>query len=255
MDDNIPNPLPTRLGKEELYDFDTRGFILKEGFVKPEETDGILAALEPLWQQEGGSGLLFRAPVFDTDLPFFRNMALRVAAESGVYDTINQPFRLIESYALRRAGGSLQALHNGRSNKNESAFGASNRTMWRDHTYHDGLLHCMMVKALVYLSDVTALEDGPFVVVEGSHKANFPFPIPLSHMKKGAGLDRPGTSPVYARAGDLLLLNEALTHGSLPKTSPGDRTFIAFSFAPSFVSNYRKLAKGSHSLSEMGFRE
>jgi ectoine hydroxylase-related dioxygenase (phytanoyl-CoA dioxygenase family) len=127
--------------------------------------------------------------------------------------------------------------------------------MWRDHTYHDGLLYCMMVKALIYLTDITDQADGPFVVVEGSHKANFAFPHTAEEMRVGAGLDECSTSPVYTRAGDLLLLNEALTHGSLAKTSPGERVFIAFSFAPSFVGDYVKLPTESIDLSAIGFCE
>jgi hypothetical protein len=250
----ITTPLPYRLTEAELYHFDTRGFLVREGFLSPEGCREIGAALAPLWRAQDDTGRLYRAEVMD-GVPFFADLAARIAATSGVYDTINQPFRLIEGYALRRCDGSVQPLHNGRSNKNKSAYGESRRAMWRDHSYHDGLLYCMMVKALVYLSDVAEPADGPFAVVEGSHKANYPFPLPRSEFKRGAGFDRPGVHPVYVRAGDLLLLNEALTHGSFPKSSPDDRVFVAFSFAPSFVVDYVKLPKDANGLTTAGFCE
>ncbi len=255
MAGEITTPLPSRLSEEDLYDFDTRGFLLRKGFVSAAERQELLTALARRWEPSGDSGLVFRAQGLPAEVPCFGGLLRRIVTESGVYDTINQPFRLIESYALRRVDGSLQALHNGRSNDNVSAFGTSRRAMWRDHTYHDGLLHCMMVKALVYLTDITSREDGPFVVVEGSHKANYPFPVARRDMKTGAGMDRAGVHPVYTAAGDLLLLNEALTHGSLAKSSGGERAFLAFSFAPSFVGDYAKLPRDRADLSTIGFCE
>jgi hemin uptake protein HemP len=242
-----------RLSTEELYHFDTRGFLLKPGFLSPSEVAEITSTLDPLWTV-ANDGATARVSML-TQHPAFAELACRIGNEAGLYSTINQPFRLIESYALRRSDGSMQTLHNGRSNVNRSAYGESNRAMWRDHTYHDGRLYCMMVKALIYLTDISTDEDGPFTLVEGSHKANYPFPMAKHDIKRGAGLTGDGTHQVHTRAGDLLLLNEALTHGSLAKSSPGPRLFIAFSYAPSFVSDYRKLGKGSAELTHVGFCE
>jgi Phytanoyl-CoA dioxygenase (PhyH) len=244
-----------RLDRHEVYRFDTRGFLHQPEFLSPPVCANARAILEPAWRPSESTGLIDRVQGLVALNPVFAGIAQDIAARSGVYDTINQPMRVIESYALRRRDGSIQALHNGRSNSNESAFGISHRAMWREHTYHDGLLHCMMVKALIYLTDITDRADGPFVVVEGSHKANFAFPYTAEEMCAGAGLDDGGTSPVYAHAGDLLLVNEALTHGSLAKTSPGERIFIAFSFAPSFVGDYVELPTESIDLNALGFCE
>jgi hypothetical protein len=52
-----------------------------------------------------------------------------------------------------------------------------------------------------------------------------------------------------------VLLNEALTHGSRAKASHGYRSFVAFSFAPSFVADYEALPEDSVSLVGTGFCE
>lgn len=242
-----------QLSAAELYHFDTRGFLVKQGFLDAAEVARLTGALAPLWTTEDRDGASRIAGL--TRQPVFEQLAGRIAGEAGLYSTINQPFRLIESYALRRSDGSMQTLHNGRSNPNRSAFGESNRAMWREHSYHDGRLYCMMVKALIYLTDILTDEDGPFTLVEGSHKANYPYPLPKADLKRGAGLTGSGTHQVHTRAGDLLLLNEALTHGSLAKSTPGPRAFVAFSYAPSFVGDYRRLGKDSVELTHLGFCE
>ena len=246
---------PRSLTKRELYVFDTQGVLVKPAFVSAPECDNILSALADGWGTPDEQGTIRRIDDVAGKDPVLVDLLRRIVARSGVYDTINQPFRLIESYALRRGAGSVQPLHNGRSNINRSARGRSHRAMWREHTYHDGLLYCMMVKALVYLSDVATHADGPLAVVEGSHKANYPYPYRRSEMKAGAGLHDSETHAVYTRAGDLVLLNEALTHGSMLKSTPGFRTLVAFSFAPSFVADYVKLPKDSANLSDLGFCE
>lgn len=245
---------PRHLTQRELYAFDTCGFLVVPDFIGADECAAIESVLEPHWPDPDPEDPVQRIDDVAA-LPLVSDLLETTVARSGVYDTLNQPFRLIESYALRRGEGSTQPLHNGRSNVNRSARGVSHRAMWREHTYHDGLLYCMMVKALVYLSDIDRPADGPFVVVEGSHKANYPYPYDASEMQAGAGLDDPGTRPVYTRAGDLLLLNEALTHGSRAKTTPGYRSFVAFSFAPSFMADYEALPDDSLSLVGTGFCE
>ena len=252
-DDQPGGGPPRRLTKRELYTFDTRGFLVEPAFISDDECREIASALEPRWPASDEPAWIQRInDIADEITP---NLPARIVAQSGIYDTINQPFRMTENYALRQIAGSTRPLHNGRSNVNQSARGRSHRAMWRDHTYHDGLMYCMMVKALVYLSDIAAPEDGPLAVVEGSHKANYEYVYSPSEMRAGAGLQDPNTTWVHCRAGDLVLLNEALTHGAAAKSSPGDRILLAFSFSPSFVSDYVALPKDSTNLSDLGFCE
>jgi hypothetical protein len=114
-----------RLDRHEIYRFDTRGFLHQPGFLSPTVCADLRAALEPAWRPSGSTGLIHRLRDLVDLNPVFAGIARDAAARSGVYDTINQPMRLIENYALRRRDGSIQALHNGRSNSNESAFGTS----------------------------------------------------------------------------------------------------------------------------------
>lgn len=239
----MKNSTHRSLTREELYAFDTSGMLLEPALLTRDRCTEILQTLDPLWSSSA------KEPIQRIDdiahLPGLTDIAAEIAYRSGIYDTINQPMRVIESYALRRGSGSAQPLHNGRSNLNMSSGLPHNyRAMWREHTYHDGLLYCMMVKALVYLTDVASVEDGPFVIVEGSHKSNYPYPVPRPDMAAGVGLEDTGARPVFTATGDLVLLNEAATHGSLSRTTDGGyRTLLAFSYAPSFVSDYANLEK------------
>jgi Phytanoyl-CoA dioxygenase (PhyH) len=169
---------------------------------------------------------------------------------------INQPMRLIESYALRRSGPSVFYLHNGNSEVVHIGGGRTvRRNMGLDHTYHDGRLYCMFVKMLVYLDDVSTEDDGPFCYLQGSHKANFAcFPEGAEAIGRPA-LTRPRfpsleTAP--AAAGDAIPLNEALHHGTLPKSTPSERTVLAFGYAPAFVGDWKEIDIESADLARLG---
>ena len=110
-----------------------------------------------------------------------QELAASQAVRACVEPLINQPYRLIESYALRRDQDSVFYLHNGNSEILRYGSSTVQRNMSFSHTFHDGKLFCMFVKVLIYLTDVAAQEDGPFCYLQGSHKANWPrFPDPDS---------------------------------------------------------------------------
>jgi len=242
------------LSDADLYFFDTCGYCVLKGFLDEYEVKRYRGVLGELWPATALKSGLRRLNGLASLAPELRELA-EALARRGIYSLISQPFRLIESYAHLRLEGSAQALHNGRSTPNRSELGASSRTMWREHTYHDGRLYCMMVKALVYLTDVHSLEDAPFCVVSGSHKANFPFPGDISDPGLLAMLPPSQLTSVYVDAGDVLLLNEAALHGTHPKLSPDPRIFMAFSYSPSFVADYKALPKTGHGIWDTGHCE
>lgn len=235
------SPTLPHLSDTNRYVFDTCGYCVLRGFLDAAGVSACLRVLDALWMDRPAKHGLKRINGLADMSPELRKLAEDVAYRSGVYDVINQPFRLIESYAHHRIKGSAQALHNGLSNPNRSTFGVSSRTLWREHLYHDGKLYCMMVKALVYLTDITSTEDAPFCLVNGSHKANFRFPGDISDPALPTRLPPEQVTVLFPRAGDVLLLNEALLHGSYPKVSESPRVFAAFSYSPSFVSDYHAL--------------
>ena len=240
---------PTRrhqLTESELYLFDTTGFVVLRGFLDAdvaamlrEEVPGLPAR----WMSKRRDKERF------DDLAEHHSMFADLARSAGVTtaaaSVINQPFRLVESYALRRTGASVFYLHNGHSEVLRYGGGRlARRNMSLGHTYHDGKLYCMLVKMLVYLTDVHTNTDGPFCYLQGSHKANFArFPDGLRD-PRGPELTRanfPSLESVHVAAGDAILLNEALLHGTLPKSSVGERLVLAFSYAPSFVTDWHEI--------------
>jgi ectoine hydroxylase-related dioxygenase (phytanoyl-CoA dioxygenase family) len=123
------------------------------------------------------------------------------------------------------------------------------------HTFHDGKLYCMFVKVLIYLTDVAAEEDGPFCYLQGSHKANWPWFTDTEHGNGRPELTManfPSLDWVPVQTGDAIVLNEALLHGTLPKSSPGERLLIAFSYAPAFVANWEEIDKNSSDITKLG---
>lgn len=90
----------------------------------------------------------------------------------------------------------------------------------------------------MYFSEVRTPEDDPFCYLQGSHKANYPWFIGAEGGDTPALTKKnfPSLEVVFAEPGDAVLLNEALLHGTLPKTSDRERIVLAFSYAPAFVS-------------------
>jgi hypothetical protein len=43
-----------------------------------------------------------------------------------------------------------------------------------------------------------------------------------------------------------------LLHGTLPKTSPGERIVMAFSYAPAFVADWKGIDKDSTDITKLG---
>lgn len=241
--------MPTRshpLTDSELYLFDTMGFVSLPGFLSSGGVELLRSeALALSSQIMSGRGdkerfddLAGRSSIF---AELARSPGLLAPAES----VINQPFRLIESYALRRSGPSAFYLHNG--NSEALRYGGSRvarRNMSFDHTYHDGKLYCIFVKLLIYLSNVWTDADGPFCYLQGSHKANFArFPDSEEITPRPAltVANFPSLTTAPASAGDALLLNEALLHGTLPKFTTDERIVLAFSYAPAFVTDWHEI--------------
>lgn len=70
--------------------------------------------------------------------------------------------------------------------------------------------------------------DGGFVIVRGSHKANFPAP---REMIDGAG---PGSEFIYqpvTRAGDVILFSEGTVHGARPWAAEHQRRVALYRYA------------------------
>ena len=245
------------LTRQELYLFDTMGYLRLEQLLDKEEIASLRDALENVPTIPSPFTNTVRYERLVEHDPVFAALAVDRRLAACALDVINQPMRLIESYSTRRTGPSVLYLHNGQSEEFDEEGISATRNMGISHTYHDGHIYCMYVKAICYLTDITSELDGPFCYLQGSHKANFSLLKPMAGPGYRPLVDRgfPSLAWVPVRAGDVILLNEALMHGTLRKESVRERTLLAFSYAPSFVSDYRELSRDPGDLVTMGHYE
>ncbi len=249
--------LSRALTHDQLYHFDAVGYVQLREFLSPDlvaACRSALAAAEPddvfperatdRWQDIHGRGGPLRDVVAATGLL------------DHVADVVNQPLRLIESYAHRSGAGSFLYMHNGLVQDIVYADGVrTTRHAAYGAEYHDGRLYTRYVKAIAYLTDIGP-DDGPFCYVEGSHKASFAYPWP-AFLDQDAGLvsetDRVRTVP--ASAGDVLLLNEALLHGVRWKQTGEPRVLLAYSFAPAFMRRWQPLERSAGDYETGGYQD
>lgn len=247
----------TPLSDVELYNFDCTGLLKLPGLLDERSVklcrDEILSCPSRMM---AGRGDKTRYDDLTKRSDMFRKLAQDPRLLNCVEPLINQPLRLLESYGLLRGADSIFYLHNG--NSEHVAYGRHRlvgKNMGYAHSYHDGRLYCMLVKVLFYLNDIIAEDDGPFCYLEGSHKANFPLFKDTIHNSEKPPLTKdnfPTLQHVCAKAGDVVIINEALLHGTLPKSTTGSRLIMAFTYAPCFVSDWIAADISSEDINKIG---
>ncbi|GAB4459483.1 MAG: hypothetical protein OHK0029_22160 [Armatimonadaceae bacterium] len=127
--------------------------------------------------------------------------------------------------SIRRSGGHHPAHSGGYRGAMRGAYG-----------YKHGVFRCGQVNALMALTDVGP-EDGPTMVVPGSHKSNFPHPN-IGNYQQGDRMDAlEGAVPACMKAGDVLLFVDGLTHGGSSRTNPeGERRVIIYRYGVSWAA-------------------
>ena len=105
----------------------------------------------------------------------------------------------------------------------------------------DGRIFCDHTVVFPYLSDVHP-GDGGLLVVPGSHKSMFERPPELFNNGTVETLDAlpEGVVNITPRAGDMVVMNELVTHGVLPWTPRGhDRTrmILVLRYVPQYQRN------------------
>lgn len=245
------------LSARELYLFDTTGILLVPGFLTRSAADQCRAEVLGLPARVmQGRGDKVRFDDLAGQSAILGELARCQPMRNCVDPLINQPLRLIESYALRREKDSVFYLHNGNSEVVRYGKGrGAQRNMSFHHTFHDGKLYCMFVKVLIYLADVRSEEDGPFCYLQGSHKANLPWFGDSDLDDEKPALTKanfPSLETVLVEKGDAVLINEALLHGTLPKVSDGERLLMAYSYAPVFVADWTAIDLMADDIGQLG---
>lgn len=252
------NPLRNEsLSNRELYLFDTTGVLKIPNFLSQKDIQlfrNIVLKCPP--RIMAGRGDKTRYDNLTKNSPIINDFAQSSSIIECIEPLINQPFRLIESYGLFRKEDSVFYLHNGMSEYIDYGINRRvQRNMSFTHTYHNGKLYCMFIKCLIYLTDIKTDDDGAFCYIEGSHKANYSWFSDSIEKSDKPPLTRenfPTLNTIEVQAGDILLLNEALLHGTLPKTNKGERLVVALSYAPCFIADWTAADITSNDINKIG---
>ena len=99
------------------------------------------------------------------------------------------------------------------------------------YTYRNGQMRCGMVVLQYQLTDVEE-GDGGLCVIPGSHKANYGCPEEIRKWEE----DREVVYNVPAKAGDMVIFNEATLHGTLPwKPKDRQRRSLLIRYSPKYL--------------------
>ena len=93
-----------------------------------------------------------------------------------------------------------------------------------DYSVRNGKVRSRMLNCVFMLTDNDE-DDGCLAIVPGAHKSQIDLP-----MADYRGKALPGMVPVLGKAGDIVMLTEALLHTGAPKTSERRRTNLYFNY-------------------------
>jgi len=230
----------------EKYVFDLRGFIVLRGVLSPEEVTAANAAVDACSAQfkerkgdlrnanntgfagdgstgrrESGCALRWPKPHCDV----FRGILDHPKLVPYLNELCGPGYRMdhLPLLIAQSAGCEGFVLHGGRIS------GSGSYLPELAYSCHEGRIYNPLLACSVQLSDHNP-GDGGFVVVPGSHKANFATPEELidgtNQLAQGL-LMQPAT-----KAGDVVLFSEGTVHGAKAWTAEHERRIALYRFAP-----------------------
>ena len=226
------------------YLFDLNGYLILENAVPPALLDDLNQAFDnfpPLEQWEwwgnaqrrdytGATGFELHNCVeagepFERliDHPGWVNVVRRFCSEKNSYV---EGLFIDECIAsIRRSGGHHPAHSGGYKGALRGAY-----------HFKDGEFRCGQCNIILALTDIGP-EDGPTMVVPGSHKSNFPHPNVGDYQAGDRMDDLEGAVPVLLKKGDAVLFVDGLMHGGSSRTSTeGERRVTIYRYGPLWAS-------------------
>ena len=100
----------------------------------------------------------------------------------------------------------------------------------RFYAYSNGTMRSGLIVCQYSLTDVKP-SDGGLCVIPGSHKANVACPDDILNWES----DQTLVYNIPLKAGDLVIFNEATTHGTLPWKSNGERRTALYRYTPKYM--------------------
>ncbi len=223
---------------EQRYLFDLKGFLTVRGALPADVVRALNAELDVIGamgtDEANAAGAIrqtrdYRDPYGNLEytcdlLPYggvFESLIDVPATVPLVEEMIGGPTRLDAMHFMNRTSGRGSVLHHGYAELLSYSEYALNRDRFE----------CVSVKIGYALTDVGP-DNGPFVVIPGSHKGNFAVP---GNLKLPDPAD-PLVEPLTVQAGDAVMFSEDLTHGAMVNRSDRVRRTIFISYAPAFHS-------------------
>ena len=252
--DSVKGEFGKFMTEHERYLFDLRGYLVAEDILSPElvralnesidhhqdqiRVRGPGQALDGCHDTQGGrasdalkgshgrgdfGGFLF------WETPWcrpFRDLIALLAVLRYMFGAIGPEFRLDSVDGITMTTGSEGfVLHGG---------GAPERPGISPPFFfqcQDGRMHNNLMAVSYALTDVGP-DDGGFVCIPGSHKANFPCPREVRRLEADAAC----LKRVPMKAGSAVIFTEALTHGTLPWQGRHERRTLIYRYTPGMVS-------------------
>ena len=124
-----------------------------------------------------------------------------------------------ESFADVREESAATRMHSG----------AHKRRIRTQFRYHDGQFRCGQINILLALNDIGP-DDGPTMVVPGSHKSNLLHPAFRDGVESLDGVEAAIKVPLGA--GDAAFFVDCLAHGSAQRINSGQRRVLIIRYGP-----------------------
>ena len=205
---------------KERYLFDLNGYLVVRDVLGGEEVARLNEVLDHQGLEEldeaGRESALEWLPNFGGP---FLNLVDHPRILPYLIEFVDERVRLDHSYGIQMVAGSPGLdLHGFPDDRPRNCA-------W----YHvrNGTISAGLTVVSFALTDVSA-QDGGFVCVPGSHKANFPSPFLDSRPHQ----DDTWLRHVELNAGDVVIFTEALTHGSFDWKGPDVRRALFYKYAP-----------------------
>ncbi len=234
-----PTPPPRAPSALDDFFFDLQGYLILENAVEPSLVDELNAAFDRFPNLESGAwwgnaqrrdytretgfelhNCVEADPALEKliDHPGWIDYVRRYCGEQESYV---QGLFIDECIASIRMSGGHHPVHSG-------GYKGALRGAYQ---YKNGVFRCGQANVILALTDIGE-GDGPTMIIPGSHKSNFPHPLPGDY-QKGDRMDHlPGAVPAYLKKGDALLFVDGLMHGGSSRTNPGERRITIYRYGP-----------------------
>lgn len=228
------------MNEREKYLFDVQGYLIVRDFLTPEEVARLNAAFDANRDKIGedgnsntGNSETLKAErkrgIFTGMLTWehpwcepFRELLAHPKAIPYLNEMHGRGWRLDhEPFLLCGGEGAEGLILHGPGHRFDGA---------QYYVYKNGVMRCGMVVFQYQLADVIEGQGG-FCCIPGSHKANYPCPRSIIEYES----DCEAVVNPACKAGDLLIFNEATTHGTLPWKAPHERRSLLYRFSPKYL--------------------